>query len=223
MHGVGLGLSRTQGDAGKVVAEMKLVKDGYPHVDNFRMGVMEQEAKNNVTGKTEDKYNDIMQELVNHLFDMGVDMNGLTEVRVTSGGKPVWIYSNLHDLCVKLFDQTRRNLEKFRYDLGKDIVSHYEGPDVGTLTWLEENLIENLEIAKTNPVCQIDEEEINSVNKSIKVLSQSLENQQILADSFLDLSSAMKEFLKRKNSYQQEYSNLVSFEQKWQKEARHER
>lgn len=81
---------------------------------------------------------------------------------------------------------------------------------------LEEKLLEAEKIATKNPISNIKSEEISVLKKNILSLSNSLENQQELADSFLDLSSSMKEFLNKKKEYNSLLKNLLIIQKKWQ-------
>lgn len=84
------------------------------------------------------------------------------------------------------------------------------------LVKLQEKLLENYSIAVRNPASRIDKEEIASLKRSKENLSNSLQNQQDLANTCLDLASVFKEFLKKKTEYKKMYENLVALESKWQ-------
>lgn len=84
------------------------------------------------------------------------------------------------------------------------------------LVEIEEKLLEAEKIATKNPISNIKSEEVSVLKKNILNLSNSLENQQELADSFLDLSSSMKEFLNKKKEYNSLLKNLLVIQKKWQ-------
>ncbi|MHA1820191.1 MAG: hypothetical protein ACTSU2_07660 [Promethearchaeota archaeon] len=85
-----------------------------------------------------------------------------------------------------------------------------------TLVQIQEELIKKLEIASRNPASRISKDEIKSIQKSMELLSNSINNQSDLAYAFLDLNNSMKEFLKKKRDYLKLYSKLISLESKWQ-------
>jgi hypothetical protein len=79
-----------------------------------------------------------------------------------------------------------------------------------------ENLVESEEIASRNPAAEIDKDEISSFKESQRNLADSLSNQKELADSFLDLSNVMRDFLKKKREYLKIFDKLVRDSDEWQ-------
>ncbi|MHA1729365.1 MAG: hypothetical protein ACTSWY_11615 [Promethearchaeota archaeon] len=84
---------------------------------------------------------------------------------------------------------------------------------------LETELLKDEEIAVKNPSGNIKAEEFSVLKKSVSLLKDSLNNQEMLADSFFNLSSAMRDFLKKKREYHKIVRRLLRVEQKWQKKA----
>lgn len=80
-------------------------------------------------------------------------------------------------------------------------------------------LQKSLEIAANNPASNIKSNEITAIQKSREKLSKSLINQRELADSFMDLSSAMNEFIKKKKEYQKLLDKLLQVQRRWQSNA----
>ena len=80
----------------------------------------------------------------------------------------------------------------------------------------EKKLLKLLEIAVKNPVSDISHEEIDNLKKSIDNLEKTSVNQDNLSEAFNDLHITMKDFLRTKNEYKKELSNLVSLREKWQ-------
>ena len=81
---------------------------------------------------------------------------------------------------------------------------------------IEKKLQDSLEIAIKNPSSLVKRNEITALQKSGTHLSNSLANQGVLADAFMDLSSAMDEFIKKKKDYQKLLENLLQIQRKWQ-------
>ncbi len=80
---------------------------------------------------------------------------------------------------------------------------------------IQENLEDLLDIAVRNPVSTINSDEVKVLKRSNKTLMDSLNNQRMLAESFLDLHSIMKEFLRKKNDYIKDYQDLLTTHSKW--------
>lgn len=79
-----------------------------------------------------------------------------------------------------------------------------------------EDIIELEEIAARNPAAEIDKMEITSFRNSLQNLSDSLNNQKELADSFLDVANVMRDFLKKKRDYLKIFDKLVRDSDEWQ-------
>ncbi len=89
----------------------------------------------------------LMKDLLNAIFHVGCDLNGLVEARVSAAGAPIVDYSKLQDLSVTLFNQVKSAIGEFRAVMSKNTIDQFEstGQDSvynGSLLWLEENLIE---------------------------------------------------------------------------------
>lgn len=80
----------------------------------------------------------------------------------------------------------------------------------------EAKLLKLLELAVKNPVSDVSEEEIRSMKKSIENLEKTSVNQRDLSEAFNELHTTMQEFLKQKNEYKREMSNLIGLREKWQ-------
>jgi len=100
----------------------------------------------------------LMKDLINALFCVGCDLNGLIEVRVSSSGAPIVDHSKLQELVVVMINQVKSSIGEFRNVLSTNTINKYESGVVvvdpstnsrsinirGSLLWLEENLIETL-------------------------------------------------------------------------------
>ena len=93
----------------------------------------------------------LMKDLINFVFHMGCDLNGLVECRVSASGAPIVEYSKLQDLAVTLFNQAKSAIGEFRSVVSNATISKYESTGggaganyQGSLLWIEENLIETL-------------------------------------------------------------------------------
>lgn len=91
----------------------------------------------------------LVKDLLNAIFSIGCDMNGLVDANMSSGGFPVIDYSRLQEVCVVLYNQVKSAIGEFRTVLSQDIINTYEssltaseGKSAGSLLWVEENLIE---------------------------------------------------------------------------------
>jgi hypothetical protein len=99
----------------------------------------------------------LMKDLINSMFCIGCDLNGLVEIRITSGGVPVMNYSKLQELTTILFNQTKSAIGEFRNVISIKTIQKYESGTqndenaysrknkyTGSLLWVEERLIEKL-------------------------------------------------------------------------------
>jgi len=83
----------------------------------------------------------LMVDLINNMFALGCDANGLAEVRITASGVPVLSYAPLQELCMRMINQTKNVLDKFRHLLPAEIIAKYESGEEGSLLWLEDRLV----------------------------------------------------------------------------------
>jgi hypothetical protein len=91
----------------------------------------------------------LMKDLLNAVFHIGCDLNGLVESRVSAAGAPVVDYSKLQDVSVTLFNQVKSAVGEFRAVMSKETIDRFESTGegssyMGSLLWIEENLIEIL-------------------------------------------------------------------------------
>ncbi len=125
----------------------------------------------------------------------------------------VKLKERLKDQLSRVITKEEEQMRLIR-DLAKKMIKTSKEKRI--LVEIEEKLLEAEEIATKNPISNIKFEEVSVLKKNISNLSNSLENQQELADSFLDLSSSMKEFLNKKKEYNSLLKNLLVIQKKWQ-------
>lgn len=125
----------------------------------------------------------------------------------------VKLKERLKDQLSRVISNEEEQMRLIR-DLAKKMIKTSKEKKI--LVEIEEKLLEAEEIATKNPISNIKSEEVSVLKKNILNLSNSLENQQELADSFLDLSSSMKEFLNKKKEYNSLLKNLLVIQKKYQ-------
>jgi hypothetical protein len=95
----------------------------------------------------------LVKDILNAVFNIGCDLNGLVETHVSSGGIPTIDYSKLQELVVVVFNQIKSSIGEFRNVLSLNTINKYESGTSnnddnlnysGSILWLEENLIEKL-------------------------------------------------------------------------------
>jgi hypothetical protein len=100
------------------------------------------------------KNNDLMKKVINRLFNVGCDLNNLTEIYFSGDGDnryPALNFSKLQDTCEVLLHHVKTSLKKLKPHMPKDVLDIYEIPQdsngehrVASLAYLEEHLFDRL-------------------------------------------------------------------------------
>lgn len=89
----------------------------------------------------------MLQDLLNAIAELSVNSGRLVSCNVGNGGNINLDFSPLQDLCANLLNQVKTNVHKLRtaFPPGSPIINRYEtATSVGSVRWLEENLMEVL-------------------------------------------------------------------------------
>ncbi len=82
-----------------------------------------------------------MIDLINNIFAVGSDYNKLARVGVAVGEAPTVDVSGLIDFSTKLISQMKQTIGRFKGNFSSSFIAKYESESVGSIAWIETNLV----------------------------------------------------------------------------------
>lgn len=144
-------------------------------------------------------YNQVMYRLLDNIFSIGSDLSGLAEIRILSEGIPSVDLSKIQDVCIKVYQQTRSIIDRFRHVFPKELIDKYENRTNGGVFYLEENMFELLFNNR-------DKLGLPEVNTKIASIWKELTKKDVLGDDATNLANSIK--------YDMAFSKLIYWHNK---------